>query len=319
MADASKYVQAAIQAAESAAATSAGEPAETPQTQPAEVPVDQGQADGAVDPDEAAAKAQDAAEAAAPPPPPAPPKLEKNFDALIQKERKIRAEQEALKQKEEQYRRFEAMKGALDAKDPIALLAAAGMSWQEAIDRVVKGEAGTKEEPVPPAIKTLLDKVTSLEETIRQEKAQAQAQAARSTAVAKAQALVEKSGDRFSLVKERNAVPEALRLLEAHYDATGELPAATLEESIELAMDQLEQKYTAELESWLTTSKAKSKLGGVQAKPVPKEAGLQVTSGQTKTLTSSHTPAPAGSVGRAAPKTEEDYRRAALDVFQNLK
>jgi hypothetical protein len=315
MADASTYIQAAIQAAETAA-NPAAEGAETPETQP-ETPVETSAGTPPVDPDEAAALAQDAAE---PPAPFAAPKLEKNFDALIAKERKLRAEQESMKQQAEQYRRFEAMKGALDAKDPIALLSAAGMSWQDAVDRVVKGEAGKQEEEVSPAMKTLLDKVSSLEQTIRQEKMQAQAEASRQAVVSKAQALVEQSGDRYSLVKERNSIPEALAVLEAHYEATGELPGPTIEASLEMALDHVEQKHTAEMERWLTTSKAKSKLGGVQAKPVPKDASpVQVTSGQTKTLTSSHTPAPGGSGSRPAPKSDEDYRRAALEVFQNLK
>lgn len=324
-----KYVEAALAAANAAASSAAGEGASAEATtpEPAAPAEPAGEpADPAMDPDEAKALAEDkAAGVAAPaPPPPEPPKqelegkLSKNFDALIAKERALRQEQQALKEKENQYRQFERMKEAMDAKDPIALLQAAGMSWQAAVDRVVKGEAGAPAQELPPGIKELMEKVSSLENSLKQEKAQAAAHANRQAVLSKAQSLVDKDTERFSLVKERGAVPEALQLLEQYFDANGSLPGADMDESLLMALDHLEQKYTSEMERWLTTSKAKSKLGSIQGKPGKEAAPVQATSGQAKTLTSSHVPAPAGSGAPRVPKTAEDYQRAALEAYGAL-
>ena len=297
-----EYVaQAVAQLEGNAEGSSAAEP-EAPAGQVAEAGAAEGSAESASEtPDSGASPAEE-------------PKADAKSKSLLA----IAAEKAALrKQKEEIAQRqkdFAKLDTAIQAKDPLALLAAAGFSYQQLVEQVINGKV-TSEAPKEGAPAEWQTRVQALEQELAKERATR----ARLDALGRVKDLAAKGGDKFALTRERNMEDRALAFLEDHYQKTGEMPGESFEESLEIALEAVEEHLNSELEQWLTTSKARAKLGsaGVNTSPPQGTGGADGSAAKVvKTLTNAGTTAPAKRVAPPEPKTAEDYRRLALQLLE---
>lgn len=250
---------------------------------------------------------------------PEPDKLAKNFEALTLEKAQLRKEREELKARQASVARLEAAEKALAAGDYMGVLNAHGIPYKALVEQLISGanadpDAAADKPGAPKKADPLATRLEQLEKQLQQERAQRY----KEQIVGKFEATVKAAGEKYELVAaEPGGVQSALKLLEDHYDQTGQMPAATLDESIEIALDAMESSLSKRLSPLLQTKKAKAIAGlernsGSTQNAVPQAASAQAT--QQKTLTNSQ----AASGTKAAPpepKTDEDYRRAALALL----
>lgn len=238
----------------------------------------------------------------------------KNLAALAREKAELRKQKTELEQAQ---RETAKLMTAMRAKDPLALLAAAGFSYQQLVEQVIEGKVSSdgSEPEKAGGEKEWASRVEALEKQIQQERAGR----ARAEATATVRKLAAEGGDKFALVREQNAEGKVLAYLEDYYNKTGEMPAESLDESLAIAMEAVETDLNSELERWLTTSKAKAKMGSV-AQPAQGTAGKAEGSGPpskvVSTLTNKGTSSPSKHVAPPEPKTPEDYRRLALAMLE---
>jgi hypothetical protein len=238
---------------------------------------------------------------------------------------KIAEQNKALREREDRVKAYEDIARVVDplklsraaaARDPLAVLEAVGMRYEDVVDRVLqdqpKGAQPAKVEEKPEAegiVAELQKKLAVLEKERNDEK------------VGKARASLIQQGltfaapEKFPLVARlgEEAVGEAIDVLLEFAEKTGgKFPADTIQANMELALAHVEERHKKIAERYGLTS------GSVTPSVKSAEAPVQPrgeADGQT-TLTSSSLAAPAS--GGAAPKTDADYQAAAAAQLRKL-
>lgn len=238
---------------------------------------------------------------------------------------KIAEQNKALREREDKVKSFEEISRFVDpvklaraatSRDPLAVLEAVGMRYEDVVDRVLqnqpKGAQPAKVEEKPEAegiVAELQKKLAALEKERNDEK------------VGKARASLIQQGltfaapEKFPLVARlgEEAVGEAIDVLLEFAEKTGgKFPADTIQANMELALAHVEERHKKIAERYGLTS------GSVTPSVKAAEAPVQPrgeADGQT-TLTSSSLAAPAS--GGAAPKTDADYQAAAAAQLRKL-
>jgi len=238
---------------------------------------------------------------------------------------KIAEQNKALREREERVKAYEDIARVVDpmklsraaaARDPLAVLEAVGMRYEDVVDRVLqnqpKGAQPAKVEEKPEAdgiVAELQKKLAKMEA----EQAAEKASKARVEVTKKALTLV--SPEKFPLVSRlgEEAVGEALDVLNEFYVKTGgKYPAETFEANMELALAHVEERHKKIAEKYgLTSGSVTPSVKEVEAPVQPRGEA----DGQT-TLTSSSLAAPAS--GGAAPKTDADYQAIAIAQLRKL-
>ncbi len=237
---------------------------------------------------------------------------------------KIAEQNKALREREDRVKAYEDIARVVDplklsraaaARDPLAVLEAVGMRYEDVVDRVLQNQpkgAQPKAEEKPEAegiVAELQKKVAMLQ----QEAAQEKVGKARASLVQ--QGLTFASPEKFPLVARlgEEAVGEAIDVLLEFAEKTGgKFPADTIQANMELALAHVEERHKKIAERYGLTS------GSVTPSVKSAEAPVQPrgeADGQT-TLTSSSLAAPAS--GGAAPKTDADYQAAAAAQLRKL-
>ena len=238
---------------------------------------------------------------------------------------KIAEQNKALREREDRVKAYEDIARVVDplklsraaaARDPLAVLEAVGMRYEDVVDRVLqnqpKGAQPAKVEEKPEAegiVAELQKKLAVLEKERNDEK------------VGKARASLIQQGltfaapEKFPLVARlgEEAVGEAIDVLLEFAEKTGgKFPADTIQANMELAIAHVEERHKKIAEKYGLTS------GSVTPSVKSAEAPVQPrgeADGQT-TLTSSSLAAPAS--GGAAPKSDADYQAIAIAQLRKL-
>ncbi len=239
---------------------------------------------------------------------------------------KIAEQNKALREREERVKTFEDIGRFVDpvklsraaaARDPLAVLEAVGLKYEDVVDRVMAaqpkaGTAAKVEEPKAEPdgiVKELQAKLVALEN----ERAAEKVAKVRAEATQRARTLV--SAEKFPLVARlgEEAIGEAIDVLAEFYEKTGgKYPADTFEANMELALAHVEERHKKIAERYgLTSGSLTPSVKDAEAPVKPRGEA----SGQT-TLSSSSLTAPAS--GGAAPKTEAEYRAQAAAELRRL-
>lgn len=238
---------------------------------------------------------------------------------------KIAEQNKALREREERVKAYEDIARVVDplklsraaaARDPLAVLEAVGMRYEDVVDRVLqnqpKGAQPAKVEEKPEAdgiVAELQKKLAKLEA----EQAAEKVSKARSELVQKGLSFV--NGEKFPLVARlgEEAVSEAVDVLLEFAEKTGgKFPADTIQANMELALAHVEERHKKIAEKYgLTSGSVTPSVKEVEAPVQPRGEA----DGQT-TLTSSSLAAPAS--GGAAPKTDADYQAIAIAQLRKL-
>ena len=238
---------------------------------------------------------------------------------------KIAEQNKALREREDRVKAYEDIARVVDplklsraaaARDPLAVLEAVGMRYEDVVDRVLqnqpKGAQPAKVEEKPEAegiVAELQKKLAVLEKERNDEKV------GKARASLVQQGLTFASPEKFPLVARlgEEAVGEAIDVLLEFAEKTGgKFPADTIQANMELALAHVEERHKKIAERYGLTS------GSVTPSVKSAEAPVQPrgeADGQT-TLTSSSLAAPAS--GGAAPKTDADYQAAAAAQLRKL-
>lgn len=242
---------------------------------------------------------------------------------------KIAEQNKALREREERVKAYEDIARVVDplklsraaaARDPLAVLEAVGMRYEDVVDRVLqsqpKGAQPAKVEEKPEAegiVAELQKKLAKLE----QERNEERVGKARSELVQKGLSFV--NAEKFPLAARlgEEAVNEAVDVLLEFAEKTGgRFPADTIQANMELALAHVEERHAKEkqrlIEKYgLTSGSVTPSVKEVEAPVQPRGEA----DGQT-TLTSSSLAAPAS--GGAAPKTDADYQAIAIAQLRKL-
>ena len=238
---------------------------------------------------------------------------------------KIAEQNKALREREDRVKAYEDIARVVDplklsraaaARDPLAVLEAVGMRYEDVVDRVLqnqpKGAQPAKVEEKPEAegiVAELQKKLAVLEKERNDEKV------GKARASLIQQGLTFASPEKFPLVARlgEEAVGEAIDVLLEFAEKTGgKFPADTIQANMELALAHVEERHKKIAEKYGLTS------GSVTPSVKSAEAPVQPrgeADGQT-TLTSSSLAAPAS--GGAAPKSDADYQAIAIAQLRKL-
>lgn len=230
-------------------------------------------------------------------------------------EAKKKAELRAKKQKEEatETELAEARKLVAAAKkgDAVALLSAAGISWNKAAKQVIAGDDVTDEKPEEKPD----DKLTELQKEVQELKAERNAAKnaeKRQEVVGIAKTISKADEVRFAFVEEFEAHDEAVRFVEKYFSETGELPGEDLEDSLEIGLEHVERQYSDRAEKQAEKlQKALTKKKGAGNKSTKQEVLSAASKSATKTLTNS-SGGPQLRSEKTKAKSTEDYQRAAV-------
>lgn len=238
---------------------------------------------------------------------------------------KIAEQNKALREREDRVKAYEDIARVVDplklsraaaARDPLAVLEAVGMRYEDVVDRVLQNQpkgappAKVEEKPAEEGIVAELQKKLAVLEKERNDEKVGKARASLVQ-----QGLTFASPEKFPLVARlgEEAVGEAIDVLLDFAEKTGgKFPADTIQANMELALAHVEERHKKIAERYGLTS------GSVTPSVKSAEAPVQPrgeADGQT-TLTSSSLAAPAS--GGAAPKSDADYQAIAIAQLRKL-
>jgi hypothetical protein len=236
-------------------------------------------------------------------------KVTKTLEDVAREKSALRAERAALAKDKDRAARAEALLEAAEKGDAMRLLTAAKIPWNAAAKQVLEGVPDKAPAPAgePSAAERRI-------EALERELAQNKAQANRIAVLTKVHDQA-KSDPKFKFVAGLDASERALQYLERFHAETGELPGQTLDESIELALEAVENQLSREADRW------RPLLGsGATSAPAAKPAVSKVAVSQQapKTLTNDTGSGPKPAPGNTrAPKTEDEYRADALKLMES--
>lgn len=237
---------------------------------------------------------------------------------------KIAEQNKALREREDRVKAYEDIARVVDplklsraaaARDPLAVLEAVGMRYEDVVDRVLQNQPKgaqpkAEEKPAEEGIVAELQKKLAVLEKERNDEKIGKARASLVQ-----QGLTFASPEKFPLVARlgEEAVGEAIDVLLEFAEKTGgKFPADTIQANMELAIAHVEERHKKIAEKYGLTS------GSVTPSVKSAEAPVQPrgeADGQT-TLTSSSLAAPAS--GGAAPKSDADYQAIAIAQLRKL-
>lgn len=278
-----------------------------------------------VEPEKAAEPAKPAEPEKKPELPPEPPLEAKNwFQKLAQDQKALReerkafdAERAALKSLAELSRVVDPdlLQRAVVQRDPLTLLQAAGMKYQDVVDAVVKAQPAADEKPKveeTPDVNPLKSEIEELKKklsALEERDTTAKVEAARAQVLAKAVPLVKP--ERFPIISRfpEEAVQEALDTMNDLYRQTGRLPGDNFEENMNIALAEVEARHKklASKYAHLTSAPTVATVPANEAPASPRGTA----EGQT-TLSSAMAPGLSGA--SATPKTDKDYQLAAIEA-----
>ncbi len=238
-------------------------------------------------------------------------RFEKSFEDLVREKAALRKQADELKAKDGSIARDQRLMDAVKSGDAMAVLAAAGIPWSKAAQQVI-GADGKPEAPAEDPVKSLAAEVAEL----KAELASKNRTENRNNFLAQAKALAAKEAEKFPYTAGLGEEESALHYIEAYFKENQELPIPNdLPGSLELAMEATENRLRKDAERF-------SKVKGLTPAGEPGKKDLKpvvppvVRDSAGKTLTNSTGSGPRGSSGNQPPvrKSEEDYRKAALDL-----
>jgi len=289
------YVAAALAVAETPSEAPAAPAAGVTVAQPLEAEVSAAEAKDGETPAAEPAKEPEAAKPV--------DKVAKGYEDLARDKAALRAEREELKQ-------YRALADAKKNGDAMALLAAAGIPWSKAAEQVL-ASGSLKAEKEEPEVDPRDARLAALEQEISSRK-EAETKA---SVLSAAKARTGADPEKFKLVAKMGEEGKAIRYIEQYFSKFGELPGETLDESIELALEAVEQELSKESKRWesvLTSFKGASTVPAKSA--VPADGAVSKQAPKTLTNNVGAGPAPASAAPKK-PKTDAEYVAAAIEAI----
>lgn len=238
----------------------------------------------------------------------------KDWEKIAREKAEARRKAEAEKLSQADQIKANALLEAARSGDAMSLLTAAGIPWSAAAQQVINGgkAADKKADPEKQDGKEL----SPIEKELAEVKAELQAQKYERSKAKVMDQIKTIAGSKAPLVRALEAEDEVFAFLDQYVRETGEKPAETLEESIEIACEAVEMRHRKKGEKYRD---ALTKLGSGNNKD-PKQATPSTASNKVaKTLTNDTGSGPrsVSPVKTKVARSEEDYRLEALKVLES--
>lgn len=267
-----------------------------------------------------AAEVKAEAESAELPPAEKPPERQnKGFDALVREKAALRKKEAEVDAK---LKKHAALLEAAETGDPSALLRAAGVTHEQYTKHILGLPVGERKPPAakPEPDNAVLAEVKRLNE--RLEAAERKAQQAELQGVFTSVAKEHAASLPFTAAMGMEG--QAMQYLQQYFNETGEMPGATIEESVRMSLEAVESNLAQQAKAWegvLTRTRKPGTVAGTVPAGNPKSAVQSAKSGQAsaaKTLTSSlNAPAKPGADEDHEPRTAEEYQARALALLMS--
>lgn len=251
-----------------------------------------------------------------------PDPLKNSFEKLAREKAELRKREDALKAAEGRVGKLETIERLAAAGDGLGVLAALGVKYSAFVKQKLEQGAADEEpeaEAPPPSsdIATLREEVRALREESRQRKLKEGDTVLRSAVTDFVKTAAEKFPNIAADVDlAKDVVEEMIRFTKE----TGNPPGDTLEESIQMAAEAVEEREEKALQKRLNRRGLTAARALGDASPVVTKSAVEPTASEvvkkSKTLTTSHATAPR-SVGSTSVEPDE-LRRKAVEMLKNL-
>jgi hypothetical protein len=250
-----------------------------------------------------------------------PPNIKTAFEKLTSEKAAFRQEKQALTQQvKEANERAAKAEAFTNAKTPMELLRAAGFTWKDAVEEITGVKAEGEEAPKPskeskkPTLEDLDPEVAADLKAWKAERETKKLEEGRAAVRKAVETFATKAGDKYALTVKLGKLDDALGFIEAHFAKYKELPGATPQESMEIALAHVEESLKSQAEKWRAVLTS-----GAESDSVPnaadnrESAAPDSATSETAGKTLNHSQAGASRTGPSKePQTPEEYRAAAL-------
>lgn len=250
-----------------------------------------------------------------------PDPLKNSFEKLAREKADMRKREEALKAAEGRLSKYETVERLAAAGDGLGVLAALGVKYSGFVKQQLEkgGPAEDDEAETPPS--TDLDEIRNELKQLREESRQRKLKEGDQVLRGAVNDFVKTATEKFPNIASdpdlaKDVVEEMIRFTKE----TGAPPGDTLEESIQMAAEAVEEREEKALQKrmkrrGLTVAGASGDASSAAPKSAVETAPSEVAK-KSKTLTTSHASAPRAPVSTSV--DPEDLRRQAVEMLKNL-
>lgn len=251
-----------------------------------------------------------------------PDPLKNSFEKLAREKKELRAREEKLKAAEGRMSKLETVERLAAAGDGLGVLAALGVKYSAYVkQQLEKGAAPDDEDDAPPPADDQLAGIRAELMQLREESRQRKLKEGDQFLRGEVNNFVKTAAEKFpNIAGDPDLAKDVVEELIRFTKETGNPPGDTLEESIQMAAEAVEEREEKALQKrlkrrGLTAARAAGDAGPVGTKSAVEPTASEVVK-KSKTLSTSHATAPRG-VGSTS-VDPEDLRRQAVEMLKNL-
>lgn len=219
------------------------------------------------------------------------PKFAARFAALSRKERELLQKEQSIKQSQREYQAYQ--KAVQDAKNnPVAYLQAAGLTLEEAIQKIInEGKEPTPEEVLKKDVDSIKAEVEAYKKAAQEHQARQQEQrrqAEEQSILGNIKNFVESNPEKYELIMAYNAIPDVWEVIKRTYLETGGKVHLTEEQAAEAVENDLLEQAREEAKRVANLKKLQTESNQVKVSN-PKEVSKvsQTLTNQTATTPAS--------------------------------
>lgn len=250
-----------------------------------------------------------------------PDPLKNSFEKLAREKKDLRVREERLKVAEGRLGKLDTIEKLAAAGDAIGVVAALGLKYSTLVQqKIEKGDADEEPEAPAPVSNDVAELRQQIEE-LREEARQRKVKEGNNVLGGAVRDFVKGAADRFpNIAADEDLHAAVVEEMIRFTKETGAPPGETLQESIQMAAEAVEEREEKALQRrlkkrGLTTSRASGDASPAGTKSAVEPTASEVVK-KSKTLTTSHATAPRG-VGSTS-VDPEDLRRRAVEMLANL-
>ncbi len=246
--------------------------------------------------------------------------LKNSFERLAREKSDLRKAEEGLKAREAKVSKYEMVERAVANDDALGVLAALGVKYSTLVNQELAGGKATEQEDEPKD--TFSAKAEARIAALEQRLAQEQNQRSHSEMQGRIAAAAKADTEKFpNVAADPSLSKDVVDQLLAFTMKAGHPPGETIEESIQMAMEAVEEREEAALQKLmkrrgLTGVKASDNTSPAGTKSAVEPAASELAR-KSKTLTNSHASTPRA-VGSTPAETVEELRAKALKQLEAL-
>lgn len=219
------------------------------------------------------------------------PKFAARFAALSRKERELLQKEQSIKQSQREYQAYQ--KAVQDAKNnPVAYLQAAGLTLEEAIQKIInEGKEPTPEEVLKKDVDSIKAEVEAYKKAAQEHQArqmEQRKQAEEASILNNLKTYVESNPEKYELIMAYNAIPDVWEVIKRTYLETGGKVHLTEEQAAEAVENDLLEQAREEAKRVANLKKLQTESNQVKVSN-PKEVSKvsQTLTNQTATTPAS--------------------------------